>query len=297
LLRFSRRRLTWGASRARRSFQPQRLRHGSSTATPVAGDRRGDVLTDGSDAMTAAVKQWVIPAAKRFPPELRGKIVRNLPGRRVRWGSLRRTLPFSDNYGLDRGLPIDRYYIEAFLAREAASIRGEVLEVLNSRYSVPFGGADVTHFHVVDIDPTNPEATVIADLTVEGSLPDQAYDSIIMTQTLHVTTDDAAGFRTLWRALRPGGTLLFTGPCVSRIDTTVEDWDHWRYTPRGLRALLAKSLPDAEVTVEAHGNVLAGAAFLYGIAVEELSEAELDFEDPRFPLVVCARISKRQSAI
>jgi SAM-dependent methyltransferase len=241
--------------------------------------------------MTATAKQWIRPAANRLPPGLRSRIVRNLPGRRVRWGSLRRTLPFSDYYGFDRGLPIDRHYIEAFLAREAASIRGEVLEVRDPKYALQFGGADATQIHVLDIDPTNPEATVIADLTVEGSLPYQAYDSIVMTQTLHITADDAAGFRTLWRALRPGGTLLFTGPCIARIDNTHE-WDHWRYTPLGLRALLAKLLPDAEVTVEAHGNVLAGAAFLYGIAVQELTEAELEADDPRFPLIVCARVSK-----
>jgi SAM-dependent methyltransferase len=209
---------------------------------------------------------------------------------------MRRTLPFSDGYGFDRGLPIDRYYIEAFLAREAASIRGEVLEVQNSEYSERFG-ADVTRFHVVDIDPTNPDATVIADLTVEGSLPDQAYDSIIVTQTLHITVDDEAGFRTLWRALRPGGTLLFTGPCVSRLDNYVADRDHWRYTPLGLRARLMKLFPEAEVAIEAHGNVLAGVAFLYGIATQELTEAELDFDDPRFPLVVCARVSKPQPVL
>jgi SAM-dependent methyltransferase len=212
----------------------------------------------------------------------------------VRWGSLRRTLPFSDCYGFDRGLPIDRYYIERFLARESASIRGEVLEVCDPRYAVRFGGADVTQIHIVDVDATNHEATVIADLTIGGSLPDEAYDCIIMTQTLHITVDDAAGFRTLWSALRPGGTLLFTGPCVSRIDNDHE-WDHWRYTPIGLRVRLAELLPDAKVSVEAHGNVLAGAAFLYGIAVEELTEAELAADDPRFPIIVCARVSKPPS--
>lgn len=248
------------------------------------------------DAMTVAAKQWMHPVADRLPEGLRPRIIRNLPGRRVRWGSLRRTMPFSDHYGEDRGLPIDRYFIEAFLARETASIRGDVLEVRDAAYARRFGGNDVTQIHVVDIDATNPQATVIADLSVEGSLPDQAYDSIIMTQTLHVTADDAAGFRTLWRALRPGGTLLFTGPCISRIDTAVAEWDHWRYTPLGLRARLAKLLPDAEVAVEAHGNVLAGAAFLYGIAVQELTAAELEVDDPRFPLIVCARISKPQSA-
>jgi SAM-dependent methyltransferase len=243
------------------------------------------------DALTLTAREWLRPAAERLPAGLRSRMNRKLPGRRVRWGSLRRTLPFSDCYGFDRGLPIDRYYIEAFLAREAASIRGEVLEVRDPTYAQRFGGADATQIHVVDNDATNPGATVIADLTIEGSLPYQSYDTIIITQTLHVTVDDAAGFRTLWRALRPGGTLLFTGPCVSRIDDH-HQWDHWRYTPMGLRASLAKLLPDARVTVEAHGNVLAGAAFLYGIAAQELTHAELDADDARFPVIVCARVFK-----
>jgi SAM-dependent methyltransferase len=246
---------------------------------------------------TATVKRCLRPAAERLPANLRWRLVRNLPGRRVRWGSLRRTLPFSNCDGYDRGLPIDRHYIEAFLAREAASIQGDVLEVKDPKYARQFGGTDATRIHVVDIDPTNPEATIIADLTDEDSLPSEAYDSIIMTQTLHVTKDDKAGFRTLWRALRPSGTLLFTGPCLSRIAEPEREWDHWRYTPLGLTAQLAKLLPDAHVTVEGHGNVLAAVAFLYGIAAEELTDADLAVEDPRFPIIICARIFKPHSPL
>jgi hypothetical protein len=40
---------------------------------------------------------------------------RQVPGRSVRWGNLRRLRPFSDRYGCDRGTPIERYYIERFL--------------------------------------------------------------------------------------------------------------------------------------------------------------------------------------
>ena len=47
------------------------------------------------DALTASVKQWLRPVTKRLPARLRSKIIRNLPGHRVRWGSLRRTRPFS----------------------------------------------------------------------------------------------------------------------------------------------------------------------------------------------------------
>jgi SAM-dependent methyltransferase len=220
------------------------------------------------------------------------RVIRNIPGRRVRWGSLRRTRPFSDCYGWDRGLPIDRYYIEGFLARHAEAVRGEVMEVRDDAYASRFGGDRVTRTHVVDIDASNPHATLIADVTQDGALPSEAYDAIIMTQTLHVTDDDDAGFRNLWRSLRPGGTLLFSGPCVGRIDHELTEIDSWRYTPNGLRRKLPRLLPDAHVEVEGFGNVLAGAAYLYGLAVQELSPAELDLQDPAFPIVVCAAIAK-----
>ena len=149
----------------------------------------------------------------------------------------------------------------------------------------------MTKVHVVDIDAANPKATVIADLTKEGSLPDEAYDTIVMTQTLHVTEDDDGGFRTLWRACARAGrssSAALRGtdrPRAGRVDS-------WRYTPNGLRRKLPRLFPDAQVEVEGFGNVLAGAAYLYGIAVQELSSAELDVRDPGFPIVVCARIEK-----
>jgi len=230
------------------------------------------------------LKERARPAANR--------VIRNLPGRRVRWGSLRRTTPFSDCYGWDRGLPIDRYYIEGWLARQAHAVSGEALEVRGPEYAERFGGAKVTEVHVVDIDADNPKATIVADLTEVGSLPAEAYDTIVMTQTLHVTGDDESGFLNLWQALRPGGTILFSGPCVGRIDHELAEYDSWRYTPNGLRRRLAKLLPGANVSVEGFGNVLSGAAYLYGIAVQELTTAELDVRDPAFPIVVCAAISK-----
>lgn len=237
------------------------------------------------------VEAWADTAKERLRP-VANRAIRNLPGRRARWGTLRRTAPFSDCYGWDRGRPIDRYYIERFLERQAAAIRGDVLEVRSPVYAPRFGGDAVRRVHVVDIDAANPAATVIADLTAVGSLPAEAYDAIVMTQTLHLVDDDEAALRNLWQALRPGGTLLFTGPCVSRIDHELPDHDQWRYTPNGLRRRLGVLLPEAAVEVEGHGNVLAGVAFLHGLAVEELSRAELDVQDPRFPLVVSAVIRR-----
>src|SRR5258708_1276969 len=46
----------------------------------------------------------------------------------VKLGDFVRTRPISTSFGFDRGTPIDRYYIENFLGRNAGDIRGRVLE-------------------------------------------------------------------------------------------------------------------------------------------------------------------------
>ena len=54
---------------------------------------------------------------------------------RVRFGDLRRLRPISREWGLDRGLPVDRYYVEAFLARHGEEIRGRILEIGDDSYT------------------------------------------------------------------------------------------------------------------------------------------------------------------
>ena len=51
-------------------------------------------------------------------------------------------------------------------------------------------------------------------------------------------------------------------------------------------------LPPEAFEITGHGNVLAGAAFLYGMAVHELTREELDAHDPYFPVVYTIRAVK-----
>src|SRR5205085_3355186 len=81
----------------------------------------------------------------------------------VRLGSLRRLRPISEHSGFDRGLPIDRYYIERFLAGPEArganpDIHGRVLEIKEDLYASRFG--DPSEVEVLDIDTENPKATI-----------------------------------------------------------------------------------------------------------------------------------------
>ena len=115
----------------------------------------------------------------------------------VWWGNLRRRRPFSDDWGFDRGLPVDRFYIESFVALFADVIRGRVLEVAEPRYTRQFGGDRVTSSDVVDIDASNEAATIVADLAVRGSLPAERFDCAIVTQMLQYVDDPVAAVSNL----------------------------------------------------------------------------------------------------
>jgi SAM-dependent methyltransferase len=218
----------------------------------------------------------------------------SLPPGAVRWGSLRRTVPLSSDWGYDRGTPIDRIYIEAFLAKYAADIRGACLEVMNADYTERFGGARVSRRDILDIDPANTRATIVADLGEVDSLPAARFDCVIFTQTLHLVPDMRVALSNVWRALAPGGVLLVTVPALGRHDVRKTfHHDRWRVTRTGLEWIVG-SLPGERADITTYGNVLSCAAFLYGLAAEELRPEELHLNDPAFPLIVAARVCKEQ---
>jgi SAM-dependent methyltransferase len=204
----------------------------------------------------------------------------------LRFGNLRRTEPVS-KWGTRRGLPVDRWYIEAYLRDHVDLIHGRALEVKEDLYATRFGASSV---EIVDIDATNRAATVVGDLCRPDLLAPQAYDVAIVTQTLMLLADPRAALTHLVSALRPGGALLVTAPTLARL---IDDNDRWRWTPSGLRDLLTAAAPDgAHVEAVGLGNGLAARAFLFGLAVQDLDADVLDTHDPVYPLIVggCIRV-------
>jgi peptidoglycan/xylan/chitin deacetylase (PgdA/CDA1 family) len=208
--------------------------------------------------------------------------------RPVQFGDLQRTTPISPFWGLDRGRPVDRHYIEAFLERHAAAIRGRVLEIKDPGYTIKFGGDRVETSDVLDIDPLNPAANIVADLTGRNGLPGDSYDCFILTQTLGLIYDVRSAVAEAHRLLKPGGVLLCTVPASGRIgceEAQSLDGDFWRFTEASVRRLFAEVFPPEAFTVNSFGNVFTAAAFLFGLSSHELTAAELDHTDAFFPVV------------
>ncbi|HEY0362124.1 MAG TPA: hypothetical protein VGC83_07550, partial [Solirubrobacteraceae bacterium] len=80
--------------------------------------------------------------------------------------------PVSRTFGFERGKPVDRWYIERFLAEHAGDVRGRVLEVAERTYTQWYGGDDVTTSDVLYAAEGHPEATVVGDLTTGGGIPE-----------------------------------------------------------------------------------------------------------------------------
>jgi hypothetical protein len=249
-----------------------------------------ELRMSGSDGLTELVQ----PLRRRVGALLQRAEDREMWHRRTRpaiWGNLRRAKGFSPPYAEDRGQPVDRYYIEVFLKRHRQLVTGAGLEMHDPGYLRRFG-TDLTSVEAMDIRTDNPEATIVGDLCEIGSLPAEAFDCQIITQTIHLVPDMHAAMINLYQALAPGGSLLLTGPVASPSADDLPT-DAWRFLPRGLDHLVRKCVDeDADIEVFGYGNRVSAVAFLVGLAWEDLRPRDLEPYDPLCPLIAAARITK-----
>lgn len=202
--------------------------------------------------------------------------------------------PVSRLFGLDRGSPIDRYYIEFFLSKHSELIYGDVLEVGDCFYTKKFGSNKVRQSKVLHVNDENPQASIIGDLaTGEGINRDEA-DCFILTQVLPVVFDVHSAAKNAIKLLKAGGHLLVTVPGISPISRfDMERWGHyWSFTDLSLRRLFEKLVPPENIKVEVFGNVKAAASFLYGLAQHEIPQKDLDYLDPDYQVIIAAVVKK-----
>jgi SAM-dependent methyltransferase len=241
------------------------------------------------------IKRWQSPTQQKQPHHLRGERPIERPTDGLDFGDLWRITPVSRQFGYDRGLPIDRYYIERFLGRHSADIQGRVLEIGDDSYTRQFGGERVTVRDVLYVTPGNPVATIVGDLAHADHIPSDTFDCFILTQTLQFIYDVPAALRTVHRILKPGGVVLATFPGVSQVsqDQWAKDW-YWSFTRLSARRAFEENFAGSHVAVAALGNRLAATAFLQGLAVVELTEAELAYHDPHVEFLIAVRAVKSE---
>jgi len=214
----------------------------------------------------------------------------------INFGHFRRVTPISPSFGYERGIPIDRYYIESFLAEYAVDIRGRVLEIGDDSYTRQFGENRVAIRDVLHVKEGNPVATFVGDLTQADHIPSDTFDCFICTQTLHLIYDMRTALETIYRILKPGGVLLATFPGISQRsnDQWAEGW-YWSFTTHSAKRLFSELFPASHLTIKTYGNVLTTIAFLQGLALRELTRDELDYHDSRYEQLISVRVKKPET--
>jgi SAM-dependent methyltransferase len=199
-----------------------------------------------------------------------------------RWGNLRRTKPFSATFGFERGTPIDRHYLHAFLSAHRDQITGDVLEVQTTSYTERFGRA-VRRSDSFDIVQQFSPTHLCDFCHCEAVIPSASYDCLLLPNTLPHFRELDLALAQARRIVRPGGVLLASA--AGLLPLTGDASEFSRLTPDGWRHRLASAWPGATVEVRGHGNCLAAMAAQLGLALEELTPSELDADDPRYPVL------------
>lgn len=209
----------------------------------------------------------------------------------MKYGRIGAVRPLSAKWGLDRGTPIDRYYVNDFLMRHRSDVKGRVLEVKHDDFASRIGGKNVDRLDIVSLEADNPNATIVGDIADPDTLPKATFDCVILTQTLHLIFDMAIALENLRLSLRPGGVALITVPGITPILTDATFPWYWSLTEQALRRLLMQQFDEEQIELQTYGNLFSATAFLHAAAVEEVTLRKLDRRDPSYPVTIAARVA------
>lgn len=214
---------------------------------------------------------------------------------KIKLKSILKAEPVSSLFGFDRGQPLDRYYIEAFLKKNSGVIKGDILEIAENVYTKKYATGKYTS-KILHADGTNSSADIVGDLCNTSTLQQNAADCFICTQTFNFIYNFKDAIRGSHFILKPGGTLLATVACMSPISKYDADrWgDFWRFTPQACRKIFGEIFGESNVEVTAFGNSAMAALFMKGYAQEDLQgKVDMDALDELFPLVIGIKAVKR----
>ena len=200
------------------------------------------------------------------------------------------TQPASRRWGIDRGKPLDRVYVEAFLERHRSDIRGRVLEI-GGRYYTTTYGSNVSECVVYDVVDGS-DVDIVGDLSTGAGLEDDSFDCLVILQTLMMIHDIQGAADTIHRVLKPGGVALVTVNFLApNCDDPCHEMWQWNMTPNALTKLLADRFGAENVTVEPYGNYAVASSFLAGLAAHEFT-GDIWLHEPGYEVVSSGRAVK-----
>lgn len=96
----------------------------------------------------------------------------------------------------------------------------------------------VAVYHTLDLYPRSSEVTYVGDIQNMSMIPAASYDCALCLEVLEHVPCPFQAIHEIYRILKPGGILLLSVPCLSRIHSPPHDY--FRFTAYGLHTILTK---------------------------------------------------------
>jgi SAM-dependent methyltransferase len=199
----------------------------------------------------------------------------------LRWGDWRRQFPFCPSFGLGRGTPVDRYYLERFIAESRQQVRGDVVELGGRAANRQAYGFDCDRYRGVDLQAGD-GVEVVGDIHDASLFAEASLDTVLAFNVLEHCRQPWVVAENTHRWLRGGGRVLCMVPNAQRLHEMPEDY--WRPLPAAVDSLFSM-FPVRRMRV--YGNPVATIASLFGVAAEELTAEELAVHHPSYPVASC----------
>ena len=203
----------------------------------------------------------------------------------------------SDQMGCNRGVPIDRYYIEKFLDGYADKITGKVMEIGDNSYTIKYG-KHVTESYILtaalEDERESSEYVIYGDLQTGKGCKENCLNCFILTQTLPFIYDVKSAAQNIVGMLKKGGVALITVSGISMLSRYDDErWGHyWGFTETSLRKIFEGLVENDQIKIVSMGNAKTASAFLYGLSVEDMKKEDFEENDPLVPVMIGAVIQK-----
>lgn len=200
----------------------------------------------------------------------------------VDWGDLKKSVPICQAFGLTRGTPVDRYYLQKYLTEIKPQIVGEILEV---------GGIPKDRdFYQVNSDSryrnlnleAGPGIDIAGDVHDVSVIEPESLDSVIIFNVLEHCYAPWIAIDNIYKWLKKGGKCFAMVPSAIRVHATPVDY--WRPLPDAF-SWMFRNYSGQKLYV--YGNPISVIASYHGIAVEELTTEDLDAFHPDYPVATC----------
>jgi SAM-dependent methyltransferase len=200
----------------------------------------------------------------------------------IDWGDFKKAVPICQAFGLTRGTPVDRYYLSKFIAEIRHQVVGNILEVGGTPKDKDFYQLNSGNsYQILNLEP-GPGIDIIGDVHDVSIVKANSFDSVVIFNVLEHCYAPWIAIENIYTWLKPGGKCFAMVPSAIRVHATPVDY--WRPLPDAF-AWLFRDFSWQKLYI--YGNPMTVIASYHGIAVEELTAAELDAFHPDYPVATC----------